>query len=108
MASINRRGKYWRVQIRKLGYPYLSATYDAKAEAMAWALMKGAEMDRQTPEEACQRVEARHFRLADALLRYEVDVLPDKNPTTQRRELAIMADQTDQALDHPAILFTSF
>ena len=92
MASINRRGKYWRVQIRKLGYPYLSATFDTKAEAMAWALKKEAELDRQTPEEAYQRVETRHFRLADALLRYEIDVLPDKKPTTQRRELVIMAD----------------
>ncbi|MEY2335372.1 tyrosine-type recombinase/integrase [Acidithiobacillus ferrianus] len=59
---------------------------------MAWALKKEAELDRQTPEEAYQRVEARHFRLADALLRYEIDVLPDKKPTTQRRELVIMAD----------------
>ncbi len=92
MASINRRGKYWRVQIRKLGYPYLSATFDTKAEAMAWALKKEAELDRQTPEETYQRVEARHFRLADALLRYEIDVLPDKKATTQRRELVIMAD----------------
>lgn len=92
MASINRRGKYWRVQSRKLGFPYLSATFDTKAEAMAWALKKEAELDRQTPEEAYQRVEARHFRLADALLRYEIDVLPDKKPTRQRRELVIMAD----------------
>ncbi|ACH85019.1 MULTISPECIES: phage integrase [Acidithiobacillus] len=67
MATINRRGEYWRVPIRKLGYPYLSATFDTKAEATAWALMKGAELDRQTLEEACQRVEARHFCLADAL-----------------------------------------
>ncbi|UEP59892.1 hypothetical protein [Acidithiobacillus ferriphilus] len=88
MASINRRGKYWRVQIRRQGYPYLSATFDTKAEAMAWALTKEAELERQTPEEAYQRVEARHFRLADALLRYEIDVLPDKKPTTQRRELS--------------------
>ncbi|EGQ61009.1 hypothetical protein GGI1_03931 [Acidithiobacillus sp. GGI-221] len=34
--------------------------------------------------------------------------MPDKKTATQRRELVIMADQTDQALDHPAILFTSF
>ena len=92
MASINRRGKYWRVQIRKQNYPYLSATFDTKAEAMAWALKKEAELDRQNPEEAYQRVEARHFRMTDALLRYEMDVLPDKKPTTQRRELVIMAD----------------
>ncbi|MCK9189907.1 MAG: hypothetical protein M0P06_12350, partial [Acidithiobacillus sp.] len=82
--------KYWRVQIRRRGYLYLSATFDT--EAMAWALTKEAELERQTPEEAYQRVETRHFRLADALLRYELDVLPDKRPTTQRRELVIMAD----------------
>ena len=40
MASIHRRGKYWRVQIRKQGYPYLSATFDTKAEAVAWSLKK--------------------------------------------------------------------
>ena len=33
MASINRRGRYWRVQIRKLGCPYLSATFDTRATA---------------------------------------------------------------------------
>ncbi|MHB0888052.1 tyrosine-type recombinase/integrase [Acidithiobacillus sp.] len=92
MASINRRGKYWRVQIRRQGYPYLSATFDTKAEATAWAFKKEAELDRQTPAEVCQRLEARHYRLADALLRYEMDVLPDKKPTTQKRELGIMAD----------------
>lgn len=92
MASINRRGKYWRVQIRRQGYPYLSATFDTKAEATAWAFKKEAELDRQTPAEVCQRLEVRHYRLADALLRYEMDVLPDKKPTTQKRELGIMAD----------------
>ena len=92
MASINRRGKYWRVQIRRQGYPYLSATFDTKAEATAWAFKKEAELDRQTPAEVCQRLEARQYRLADALLRYEMDVLPDKKPTTRKRELGIMAD----------------
>ena len=92
MATIQRRGKYWRVQIRKRGYPFLSATFDTKAEAMAWAFKKEAELDRQTPAEVCQRLEARAYRLADALLRYELDVLPDKKPTTQRRELGILAD----------------
>jgi len=92
MATIQRCGKYWRVQIRKRGYPYLSATFDTKAEATAWAFKKEAELDRQTPAEVCQRLEARAYRLADALLRYELDVLPDKKPTTQRRELGILAD----------------
>ncbi|MCK9188689.1 phospholipase D-like domain-containing protein, partial [Acidithiobacillus sp.] len=41
--------KYWRVQIRRRGYLYLSATFDT--EAMAWALTKEAELERQTPEE---------------------------------------------------------
>lgn len=54
MASINRRGKYWRVQIRKQGYPYLSATFDTKAEAVAWALKKETELSRQTPEEVLE------------------------------------------------------
>jgi integrase len=92
MANIQRRGKYWRVQIRRQGYPYLSATFDTQAEAMAWAFKKEEELGRQTPAEVCQRLEARQYRLADALLRYELDVLPDKKPTTQRRELGILAD----------------
>ena len=91
MASINRRGKYWRVQIRKQGYPYLSATFDTKAEAVAWSLKKEAELSRQTPEEVLERMEARQYRLGDALLRYEMEILPSKKPSTQKREKGILA-----------------
>ena len=92
MASIHRRGKYWRVQIRKQGYPYLSATFDTKAEAVAWSLKKETELSRQTPEEVLEQMEARQYRLAAALLRYAQEILPDKKPTTQRREKGILAD----------------
>ena len=91
MASIHRRGKYWRVQIRKQGYPYLSATFDTKAEAVAWSLKKETELSRQTPEEVLERMEARQYRLGDALLRYELEILPGKKPSTQKREKGILS-----------------
>ena len=37
MATVTKRGKYWRAQVRRLGYPPQHKTFDTHAEAEAWA-----------------------------------------------------------------------
>ena len=37
MATIQKRKKSWRVQVRRKGKTF-SATFDTKAEAVAWAI----------------------------------------------------------------------
>ncbi|MCK9622163.1 MAG: site-specific integrase [Methylobacter sp.] len=37
MATITKRGKRWRAQVRLLGHPPLSGTFATKGEAQAWA-----------------------------------------------------------------------
>lgn len=40
------RGKYWRVQIRRKGYPAQTLSFDARALAEAWVRESEREMDR--------------------------------------------------------------
>ena len=37
MASITKRGRYWRAQIVRRGYPPQYRTFDSRSEAEAWA-----------------------------------------------------------------------
>jgi integrase len=90
MASIQKRGKYWRVQIRRKGYPTLSSTFDTKAEATLWAAQQEKMLAEQTPERVVQRLQNQDYRLRDALDRYAAEVLPSKKPTTQRRDTGIL------------------
>lgn len=45
MAGIWRRGSYWRVEIRRVGYPNQNRIFDTKADAEAWARQVESEMD---------------------------------------------------------------
>ena len=36
MASITKRGRYWRAQIVRRGYPPQYRTFDSRSEAEAW------------------------------------------------------------------------
>ena len=90
MASIQKRGKYWRVQIRRKGYPALSATFDTKAEAALWAAQEEKRLAEQTPQQVVQRLRNQEYRLMDALDRYAAEILPGKKPTTQRRDRGII------------------
>ena len=90
MASIQKRGKYWRVQIRCKGYPALSATFDTKAEAALWAAQEEKRLAEQTPQQVVQRLRNQEYRLMDALDRYAADILPGKKPTTQNRDRGII------------------
>ncbi|MGK9452556.1 tyrosine-type recombinase/integrase [Acidithiobacillus caldus] len=90
MASIQKRGKYWRVQIRRKGYPALSATFDTKAEAQLWAAQQERQLEEQTPAQVVQRMRHQATTLNDALTRYETEILPDKKLTTQNRDRGII------------------
>ncbi len=102
MASIQKRGKYWRVQVRRKGYPTLSGTFDTKAEAALWAAQQEKVVAEQTPERVVQRLRNTEYALSDALDRYTDEILPSKKPTTQNRDRGIIkrlkADYGDVAL----------
>jgi hypothetical protein len=44
MATVTKRGKYWRAQIRRLGFPPQHKSFDTHAEAEAWARAAESEM----------------------------------------------------------------
>ena len=67
MASITKRGKYWRAQVRRRGYPTQFRTFDTKALAEAWARQLESEMDRGVCK---SREEAERTTFAEALERY--------------------------------------
>jgi len=67
MATIQKRGQYWRVQIRKKQYPPQSRTFDTKLQAEAWARAIESEMDRGI---FFDRSEAERTTLHEALDRY--------------------------------------
>lgn len=75
MAGIWKRGSYWRVEIRRAGYPNQNRTFDTKADAEAWARRIESEMDRGV---FADRREAERNTLGDLLLRYSNEVSPHK------------------------------
>lgn len=75
MATVTKRGKYWRAQIRRLGFAQQHKTFDTHAEAEAWARAVESEMDRGI---FSSRVEAERTTLAKALERYKTDICSRK------------------------------
>ena len=102
MASIQKRGNYWRVQIRKQGYPALSSTFDTKSEAQLWAIQQEKKLAEQSPAQVVQRMQNQTFSFGEALDRYSEEILPSKKPSTQQRDRAIIkrlhADYGEMAL----------
>lgn len=75
MASISKRGRYWRAQIVRRGYPPQYRTFDTRAEAEAWSRAMESEMDRGI---FVSRVESEKTTLAEALKRYEREISAGK------------------------------
>ena len=71
MATLTKRGKYWRAQVRRLGFPPQSKTFDTNAEAEAWARATESEMDRGI---FVSRAEAERTTFAEALERYKTTI----------------------------------
>lgn len=86
MATIFQRGKYWRAQIRRKGYPTLTATFDNKLDAQRWGIEKETEIGRNSPERFRQKMENRQLAVNDALDRYEREVLPGKSANARKIE----------------------
>ncbi len=75
MASITKRGPYWRAQVRLKGNGSHSRTFDTKSEAEKWARSTESEMDRGV---FYDRTEAEKTTLLEALDRYEKEVISHK------------------------------
>lgn len=75
MASITRRGQYWRAFVRRTPHPTQTATFDTKAEAEAWARHIESEMDRGSFRD---RALAKQHSLGDLFARYAKEVSPQK------------------------------
>jgi len=80
MASISKRGLFWRAQIRTKGYPSQSRTFDTRAAAEKWARLVESEMDRGI---FIDRSEAERTSLSDALDRYGREITPSKRGQAQ-------------------------
>lgn len=75
MASIWKRGDYWRAAVRRQGYPEQTRTFDTKGDAEAWARRLESEMDRGI---FVDRAEAERNTLDDLFKRYAQEVSPHK------------------------------
>jgi len=71
LASITKRGRYWRAQVVRRGYPPQYRTFDSRSEAEAWARVLESEMDRGI---FVSRAESERTTLAEALKRYEREI----------------------------------
>jgi len=80
MATISKRGKYWRAQVRRLGYPPQHKTFDSHVEAEAWGRSTESEMDRGIF--VC-RAEGERTTLAEALERYKTEFSSRKSHPAQ-------------------------
>lgn len=71
MAYFEKRGDSWRAQVRRKGYPTLSATFDTKSEAQRWAVEIEGDMSRAR---FVDNREAQRTTLGEALKRYRREV----------------------------------
>jgi integrase len=76
MPTIRRRGDNWQAQVRRVGYPALSKSFTAKADALAWARDKERSIDRA--ELPTDTKEMKRLTVADLLKRYEQEITPQK------------------------------
>jgi integrase len=75
-----------RAKIRRPNYPVLTATFDTKAEAKAWANERESEIDKGTaPSVFASRAEAERTTLSVALDRYEKEYTAKKKGALQER-----------------------
>jgi integrase len=92
MATYTKRGTAWKAQIRRKGYPTMTATFDTKAEAQRWA--NGIEGDMSRSKYVDSR-EADRTTLMKALTRYLEEVTPHKKGEKQE------TTRINRWLEHP-------
>lgn len=83
MATLRKRGPYqWAVEIRRKGYPRQHATFETKAEAMAWAADIESSMNKGTWRNLG---DADKTTLAECIDRYRTEVTPNKKGALQEQ-----------------------
>ncbi|MHB1174817.1 MAG: hypothetical protein ACYCZJ_06820 [Sulfuriferula sp.] len=75
MATLEKRGDYWRAKIRRKGFPIQSRSFDTKIQAEKWARDIENDMDKGV---FVDRTEAEKNTLGDVLARYHDEVTPLK------------------------------
>lgn len=95
MATIRRRGPHqWHAQVRRLGWPSQTKTFDTKTEAEAWAAMIESEMNRGV---WLDRSEAEITTLHALLDRYEAEVMPALKGAVREKSVIGLWRQTPLA-----------
>ena len=75
MATIEKRGQFWRVKIRRTGLPSQTRTFDNRTQAQQWARGVESEIDKGI---VVDRRIAQRISLAEVLERYRREVTPTK------------------------------
>ncbi len=75
MATLEKRGDYWRAKIRRKGYPIQSRSFDTKVQAEKWARDIENDMDKNV---FVDRTESEKNTLRVVLARYHDEVTPLK------------------------------
>jgi hypothetical protein len=79
MATLEKRGNFWRVKVRRAGLPAQTRSFDNKTLAQRWAHGVESEMDQGI---AVDRRIAERTTLSEVLERYRRAVTPTKRGTT--------------------------
>ena len=80
MAMFRKRSGSWQALVKKKGFGQIGRTFDTKAEAETWAKIVESEMVRGV---FVARNEAENTTLAEALDRYEREIVPAKKGAVQ-------------------------
>jgi integrase len=83
MAAIRRRGRSWHVQVRRLGLPALTRTFQRRSDAELWARQREAEIDRGDLPANTRTLRAQTLR--GLLERYAATVTPQKRGADRER-----------------------
>jgi hypothetical protein len=75
MATLEKRGSFWRVKIRRSGLPGQTRTFNSKTDAQQWARGVESEIDKGI---VVDRRVAQRLSLAEVLERYRREVTPTK------------------------------
>jgi integrase len=75
MPTLEKCGEYWRVKIRRKGFPNQTRSFDTKAQAQRWARDLERDMDRGF---FVDRTESEKNSLRDLIERYAREVTPTK------------------------------
>ncbi|HKJ89132.1 MAG TPA: site-specific integrase [Gammaproteobacteria bacterium] len=107
MATIRKRGRYWQAQVRRKGYPNLSATFDKKTEAKDWA--QQVEADLRAGRAHTPPPHTTTVTLQELLERYLEEITPThRGARSERHRIATLlrhelVEYSVDLIDPPAI-----